>query len=52
MVLIIKYALRQHHSGMKDESVLALVEEILEREEDGGIGKLIEIVMQLVERFF
>lgn len=51
MVLVIKYSLRQNHKGMKDESVYALVDEWLE-EEENGLEKMIEVVMELLKRFF
>ena len=51
MVTIIKYSLRQFHHGMKSESVESLVDEWLE-EEGNGFERLIEIVMELMQRFF
>ena len=51
MVLIIKYSLRQFHHGMKDESVLALIEDWLE-EEGNDVSGLMSIVMELMQRFF
>ena len=51
MATIIRYSLKQYHHGMKEESVYDLIDEWLE-EEGNGLEKLIEVIMELLKRFF
>lgn len=51
MAIIVKYSLRQFHHGMKDDNVYALLDEWLE-EEGNSFERLMEIVMELMQRFF
>ena len=51
ILIVIKYALRQYHHGMKDDAVCNLIDDYIE-ENEHGFSELTQIAMELLTRFF